>query len=398
MPIYSHSQLSVYEQCPLKYKLHYRDKIERDTEGVEAFLGNMVHETLRKCYDDARLTRVISLPELLSFYDITWQKSWHDAVVITREDVTREHYQALGKRMIETYYHRYAPFNADITIQTEMRLNFALDKGSRYKMTGFIDRLSRTGDGGYQIHDYKTSAHLPGQENVDHDRQLALYQLGVQRRWPDIKDIKLVWHYLAFDRDLVSSRSDEAIARLTADTTRLIDEIESALEFPPKESSYCDWCEYPDLCPARRHFHVIESLPPNEYLKEPGVVLINRYAELKEQAGTIGEEMDKVKEAIVEYARREGVTAMRGTGSKVRVKFDSRLRFPGKSEAERGGLDDAIVRAGKWMEVSQLDTAALTRIVGEGSWDRKLVEEVMKYGRIEDTSSVYLSKLKEGED
>ncbi|MBM2832439.1 MAG: 1 protein [Dehalococcoidia bacterium] len=294
MPIYSHSQLSVYEQCPLKYRLRYRDKIERDTEGVEAFLGNI----------DARLTRVISLPELLSFYDATWRKSWHDAVVITREDVTQEHYQALGRKMIETYYHRYAPFDADTTIQTEMRLNFALDKGSRYKMTGFIDRLSRTGDGGYQIHDYKTSAHLPAQENADHDRQLAIYQLGVRKRSPDIKDIKLVWHYLAFDRDLVSSRSDEAIARLTADTTRLIDEIESALEFPPKESAYCDWCEYPDLCPARRHFHVVESLPQNEYLKEPGVILVNKYAELKEQAGAIGEEMDKVKEAIVEYARR----------------------------------------------------------------------------------------------
>ena len=28
MPIYSHSQLSTYEQCPLKYKLCYEDKIE----------------------------------------------------------------------------------------------------------------------------------------------------------------------------------------------------------------------------------------------------------------------------------------------------------------------------------------------------------------------------------
>ena len=38
MPIYSHSQLSTYEECPLKYKLSYRDKIKLGTEGVEAFL------------------------------------------------------------------------------------------------------------------------------------------------------------------------------------------------------------------------------------------------------------------------------------------------------------------------------------------------------------------------
>ena len=30
MPIYSHSQLSMYEECSLEYKLCYRDKIKRD--------------------------------------------------------------------------------------------------------------------------------------------------------------------------------------------------------------------------------------------------------------------------------------------------------------------------------------------------------------------------------
>ncbi len=63
MPIYSNSQLSTYEQCPLKYKLRYRDRVKRDIESVEGFLGTMVHETLKKCYDDARLTRVNSLPD-----------------------------------------------------------------------------------------------------------------------------------------------------------------------------------------------------------------------------------------------------------------------------------------------------------------------------------------------
>ncbi len=118
MPIYSHSQLSTYEQCPLKYKLNYRDKIKRDIEGVEAFLGSRVHDTLKKCYDDARLTKANSLNDLFSYYDNIWQKNWHDSIVITKKDLTQEHYQALGKRMIETYYQRYTPFDSDMTIQT----------------------------------------------------------------------------------------------------------------------------------------------------------------------------------------------------------------------------------------------------------------------------------------
>jgi RecB family exonuclease len=388
----------MYEECPLKYKLCYRDGIKRDTEGVEAFLGTMVHETLKKCYDDARLTRLNSLDELLSHYDNLWQQNWHDLIVITKKGVTQENFKALGKKMIETYYRRYAPFDADTTIQTEMRLSFALDDENKYKLSGYIDRLSCARSGVYQIHDYKTSAYLPSQEQVDNDRQLGLYHIGVQKKWPDIKNIRLIWHYLAFDRELISSRSNEAITHLVADATRLIGEIESAEEFPPKESGYCEWCEYPDLCPNRKHFYTVEALSANEYLSEPGVVLVNKYVELKEKAGEIDEEMGKIKEAIIEYARRGQITLIRGSGHKVRVKFDKKLKFPGKNEAERRELDDAILQAGKWMEVSHLDTTALTHVMEAGLWDKQLIDEILKYGRIEETSSVYLSKLRERED
>jgi putative RecB family exonuclease len=397
MPIYSHSQLSLYEECPLKYKLCYRDGIKRDTEGVEAFLGTMVHETLKKCYDDVRLTKLDRLDELLAFYDNIWQQNWHDLIVITKKDVTPEHYKALGKKMIETYYQRYAPFDADVTLGTEMRIVFALDDSGKYRLQGFIDRLSRTPDGIHHVHDYKTSAYLPGQEQADNDRQLGLYHIGVQKRWPDIESIQLIWHYLAFDRELVSFRSDKAIGRLTADTTRLIDEIESAQEFPPKESAYCEWCEYPDLCPMRKHFYTVEALPANEYLTEPGVVLVNKYVELREKAQAVAEETDKVREAIVEYARREQVALIKGSGHKVRVKFDKKLKLPGKKDPQREALDNIVLQAGNWLEVSQLDTAMLTRIIEEGSWDRSLIDEVMKYGRIEETSAIYMSKLKDEE-
>lgn len=398
MPVYSHSQLSTYEECPLKYKLCYRDGIKRGTEGVEAFLGSMVHETLRKCYDAVKLAKVNTLDELVACYDSLWQKNWHDDIVITKKDMTADHYHALGRRMIETYYHRHAPFDKDITIDTEMRMRFSLDDGGKYQFQGLIDRLSRTSDGVHHINDYKTSAYLPGQEDVDGDRQLALYQIGVQKKWPDIKKVKLVWHYLAFDHELVSVRSAEQLAELSGDTIKLIDQIESAEEFPAQDSGLCDWCEYPDLCPNRKHFYTVEALPVNEYLKEPGVVLVNRYAELREKAREIDEEAGRVKEALIEYARREDVTVIRGSDRKARVKFDEKLKFPGKNESGRAELDGVIAKSGKWQDVSQLDTTALTRIIEGGLWDKDLVSEVMKYGRIEETSAVYLSKLKEGEE
>ena len=397
MLVYSHTQLSTYEECPLKYKLCYRDKIKRDTEGIEAFLGSMVHDALKKCYDDARRAKVDTLDELLGYYDNLWQQNWHESIVIVRKDLTKENYVALGRRMLKTYYERYAPFDSDITIGTEMAVDFSLNDSDSYKLTGYIDRVSRTGDDIYQIHDYKSSAYLPSQEDADNDRQLGLYHIGLQKKWPDIKDIRLVWHYLAFDRELVSSRPEESISKLVDDTMRLIDEIEAAEDFPPRESALCDWCEYPDLCPMRKHFYKVEALPVNEYLNEPGVVLVNKYAELRDRASEIRGEMEKVKEAIVDYARREGVEIIKGSDRKAKVKLSEELKFPGKNDPERQALDEEIKAAGKWMEVSQLDTTCLVRIVENSLWSKDLIDEVMKYGRIEESSSVSLSKLKEGE-
>jgi len=397
MPIYSDSRLSMYEECPFKYKLRYRDNIKRDIEGVEGFLGSRVHETLKKCYDDLRLTRLDTLSDLLAYYNKIWQENWNDSIIIVKADLTQAHYRALGEKMIETYYNRYAPFDQDITMGTELGLNFPLDDDSKYRMRGYIDRLSRTQDGIYEIHDYKTSIYLPGQQDVDNDRQLGLYHIGVQKKWPDIENIRLIWHYIAFDRELVSYRTPEAISSLIQNTKSLIDEIEAAEDFSPKESALCDWCEYPDLCPMRKHLYTVEALPVNEYLKEPGVTLVNKYVALKDEAKKIDEETEKVREAILEYARKEGVEVIKGSDCKARVKFEEKLKFPGKNDEERQELDNTIIEAGKWTEVSQLDTTALTDAIESGLWSKDLIDKVMKYGRIETTDSVRISKLSDEE-
>ncbi|MDP6825344.1 MAG: PD-(D/E)XK nuclease family protein [Dehalococcoidales bacterium] len=397
MPVYSHSRLSVYQNCPLKYKLQYHDKIKRYVEGVEAFLGSRAHDVLKKAYDDVRLTKQDSLADLLAYYDEVWQGKWHDSIVITRQEFTQDHYYNLGKKFIETYYQRYAPFDSDRTIATELRLNFPLDGDGKYRIMGFVDRLSRNKDGCFEIHDYKTSANLPSQEVADSDRQLALYQIGVQKRWPDMWNMRLVWHYLAFGKELVSSHSDETISGLVEETTRLIDTIEATQEFLPKESGLCNWCEYPDLCPTRKHLYTVEVLPENEYLNETGVSLVNKYAKLKKEVGEIEAEAARIREAIIDYARREDVQVIKGSEQQLRIRFDTQLKFPGKNESGRKQLDDSIMAAGKWPEVSQLDTRSLSRVIEDGLWNKELLEELKKYGQVEETSSVFLSKLKDEE-
>jgi hypothetical protein len=113
--------------------------------------------------------------------------------------------------------------------------------------------------------------------------------------------------------------------------------------------------------------------------------------------GEIEAEAARIREAIIDYARREDVQVIKGSEQQLRIRFDTQLKFPGKNESGRKQLDDSIMDAGKWPEVSQLDTRSLSRVIEDGLWDKELLEELKKYGQVEETSSVFLSKLKDEE-
>ena len=98
----------------------------------------------------------------------------------------------------------------------------ALDGEGRYQVQGYIDRLARAADGVLEIHDYKTSNTLPRPEDLKRDRQLTLYQMAVQKRFPEDREVRLIWHYLVQDQTLESSRSPADLDRTRKDTIKEI--------------------------------------------------------------------------------------------------------------------------------------------------------------------------------
>jgi RecB family exonuclease len=91
---------------------------------------------------------------------------------------------------------------------------------------------------------------VPSQQELDQDRQLALYQIGVEGRYQGDAPVRLVWHYLLRDQVRVSTRTAEQLAELRARTIELIDRVEAERDFEPQPSTLCSWCEFNDVCPA----------------------------------------------------------------------------------------------------------------------------------------------------
>jgi putative RecB family exonuclease len=401
MPTYSHSQLSTYETCPHQYRLVYIEKIKTETEGIEAFMGSRVHDALEKLYRDLKVTKLNTLEDLHNFYHQSWEKNWNEMVQIIRKEYSAEDYRRLGEKCIADYYKRYYPFDQGRTLGLEENIYFPLEEEKGYWIRGFIDRVTLVDSSILEIHDYKTSNRLPTKEDVESDRQLAFYQMGVAKKWQGIQEVRLIWHYLTFDTEIHSSRTPDQLHQLRQATLELIQKIETDRRFFPKEGPLCDWCDYQGFCPKRKHLISVGSLPPNEYLNEEGVVLANQYVELKEKKRLLNEEIDaelaKVEEALYAYAQREELETIFGSDYVAKIKIEMKEKYPLKGDPHRRVLDEIIKNAGKWMEVSDLNPWMLARVIGRGGWPPSLVKKVREFSTTEENRSITVSKLRERE-
>lgn len=388
--MYSNSRIETFEQCPRKYKFRYIENIRTDTEGVEAFVGKRVHESLEKLYKDLKMGRMNSLEDLLRFYESEWEKSWHGKVHVVREGISPGHYFEIGKRCISDYYKRFHPFDQTRTLGLEERIEMKLMDGDRvYSIQGYIDRLSwDPATETYEIHDYKTSNSMPTQEDVDEDRQLALYHLGIKQRWPDAKKVKLIWHYVAFDKDISSERSEsdlKTLEREVIEAIRRIEEESKLGRWEVRTSRLCDWCEYKPLCPAWKHPTEMQALPPNEYLQNTGVQLVQKYAELEAQKAdhqaaikSLADEQKKIEEAALAFASKEGFLSIDGPGHRLIIKNEDDFRAPTKSEDPFAWelLRTTLKNAGKLEEVSTVNSAMLKFAIRRGKWPEALVKSI----------------------
>jgi len=401
MIIHSYSRISCFEQCPLKFKFKYVDKVKIEVEEtVEAFLGSRVHETLEKLYYDLKFEKLNSIRELINYYNSEWEKNWNDNILIVRDEYDKENFRRMGEKFITDYYNHYKPFDQDKTIGLEMKVVIKLDdvvddkkEGDKagYVLQGFIDRLSFK-DGVYEIHDYKTANTLPAQNEVDHDRQLALYSIAVKQMFRDCEEVVLVWHYLAFDKELRSKRTDEELSELKKEVVKIIKQIERCKEYKPRESPLCDWCVYRELCPRFKHLVGVEEKKPKEFLADDGVRLVNEYANLKVKEKEIAERLGEIKDNIFAFAEQKVVDKIYGSDAVVSVWKKECVKFPSKSSEDYEKFVDVLKRESLWDEFSTLDKFKLERAFENVEIEHRKMIPLSKFAHKELIKRLYLRR------
>lgn len=376
---YSYSKLESFDQCALKYKYHYIQRLEGDRETIEAFMGSRVHETFEMLYKDVAVTKLNPVEELLAYYDAQWEKHWTDRVVVVKQEYTADHYRDLGRQCIREYYQRFYPFDDGKTLGLEDRFSIMVKHGdASYKFTGVIDRLVWKGEGIYEIHDYKTARTPPTQADFEQNKQLAIYHMSLKQRWPDVKTVKLIWHYVALNKDFTSSREESDLEQLSKDIVERIQKIEATTDFPAKQSALCGWCEYRSICPLWKHEVKVAALSPGKYQEDTGVQLVKKYVELQHKADAVKEEIAELEQAIFTLAEKEGVGQLDGPEHRLRIFIEEELGAPFKKDhpEQWEKLRQLMVSSGKYQDVSTINGRMLTYQLERGGWPSTLKTQV----------------------
>ncbi len=258
----SHSSLSEYRACPLRYAFRYLYLLRPPQHAYLTF-GSSVHEVLEadvRARIAARRTGEAAAPGALDALADRFARVWLDSSTGEATPVERDDFHRRARVAFEQYLGHEGRRDAQ-PVAVEARFDFVVPgegDGPPIRVHGAIDRIDRRGDGRIEIVDYKTGrAKTPAQ--VDHDDQLTLYALAVADGAvsdevtgetipaPDLLTLFFVEHGLWVTTTRTPVQLDAMRAWIAATVARM-----RAGDFAATPSDQaCSRCDYAALCPDR---------------------------------------------------------------------------------------------------------------------------------------------------
>jgi len=238
--VFSISKLHTFENCPKMYKFKYIDGITEPFQTIEAHFGKIIHNTLEYLYSSPHR---LSLNELISFFNKTWEENWDSSIRIIRRGENKYEYKKSGKELLIKYHPEYLKDNFHtITLEHKFKL-LLLDK---YHFTGIIDRLAKDNEDVFHVIDYKTSRSMHYLSRKKDLLQIKTYGIWTMDNYHLNRVIIHAKYLFGEDENKIFKKQwENEIIHLLVNK---INKIKKENIFPKRKSGLCPWCRYQDIC------------------------------------------------------------------------------------------------------------------------------------------------------
>ncbi len=243
----SPSRAGDFKTCPLLYRFRAVDRLP-EPPSAPAVRGTLVHSVLEQMFGrpaDQRTPDLTAAQVLPAWQAMTAEDPALSELVPEQE---MSSWLASAEQLVRSYFRLEDPRNFD---PESCELAIEIDVGGSVPLRGFVDRIDLAPTGELRVVDYKTGR-PPGPDfEAGALYQLKFYALMIFRlRGIVPTQLKLI--YLADGLTLQYAPSEAELLRFEPGVAALWSAITRALEtgdFPPRRSSWCQWCAHQARCP-----------------------------------------------------------------------------------------------------------------------------------------------------
>lgn len=233
----SYSRVFLFQQCQLRYKLHYKEGRPHKKQNLFYLnVGRNVHETLNRFFSSANNVR--SKAALLDILNNKWNAQQF------KDEEESDEWLKESERMLTRFFNddelNYTPSLLEASFKT------AIDN---VMLTGKMDRVDKLKNGKFEIIDYKIGERDTKIQASDlkKDFQWVFYWLGLKNKY-HLEPSKITFYYLAAGKRFSFDPRTDEVNSSVDNLKQIIKEMRSTKKFSAKPNRECMSCLFRSTC------------------------------------------------------------------------------------------------------------------------------------------------------
>jgi RecB family exonuclease len=372
----SHSSISLYQECPQKYKFKYVDKIPEKPRHFFSF-GQSVHLALEFFYG-VKVPEPPSLPDLLKNYKEIWVSAGY------KDESQELEYFEEGKRILTEFHGKHAK-DYHVPFFVEYAFNFEVDG---VPVTGRIDRVDKLPDGKLSVLDYKTGKKL-ATGRLEIDAQLTMYQLACEKMLGAEVGELVFYHLPTLKQHRAARRPPALVEELTARIVTTAESITKEKFEPRPAEAVCRWCDYKPICPI---FKDQSAGMPSVAAKAAGepelAALVDKYGDAVAAVESAKSGAEKAAQELLVVLKKKGY--VRAFGSSYEVVLNPAVRW---EFLDKKKVLEIIRKAGVYDKVLAPSAPLVNKLIEDAGTDADLRARLTELGERVDSPELKLKPL-----